>query len=57
MWEDRILLCGGNVTSVCSGVHRMSVWSIRHCLWECTGSQIAGALAADTNRHKVSVGF
>ncbi len=33
MWEDRILLCGGDVTSVYSGVHRMSVWSIRHCRW------------------------
>ena len=49
MWEDRMLLCGGNSRSVCSGVHRMSVWSIRHCLWEYTGGQIAADLAADVN--------
>ncbi len=38
--KDRILLCGGNVTLVCSGVYRMSVWSARHCIWKATDGQV-----------------
>ncbi len=49
MWEDRILLCNGNITSVCSGAHRMSMWSIRHCLWEYAGGQLEAGLAANVN--------
>ncbi len=54
-WTDPILLCGGDDTSACIDVHRMSVGSIRHCLLEYRGGQIPVALAADTNRHRTSV--
>ncbi len=37
------------MSSVCSGVLRMSVWSARHCLREYKGGQLEADLAADVN--------
>ena len=55
MCGDRILLCNGNITSVCSGVYGMSVRSIRHCLRMCRGSQLRVGLTASLDGHRMSV--
>ncbi len=52
---DPILLCGGDGTSACSGAYGMPVWSIMHCLWDYAGGQLEADLAADVNRHRMSV--
>ncbi len=51
--QTRILLCGGNVTSACIAVYRVSVWSVRHCLRTCRGSQLRVKLKASLDGHRM----
>ncbi len=53
--QTRILLCGGKVMSAGTGIYRMSVWSVRHCLRMCRGSQLRVKLTASLVRHRMSV--